>query len=113
MPHTREGLKQLTLDIPRLAHDSPKQCPAKLSDIKRYVRDESASGTSSGMRWCRTADIDDVHYWVWELDEDGDLAYVYVELFEDSSLLGLDDADGMTFEQFLVWVYLRNQYDWK
>jgi len=100
----------MKFDLPRLDPDTADHCPVPFIDVRAYVDVESASFDSSGLIWVRTADIDDVHYWVWQMDDDGDLAYVYVEEFDGCRLTCMNSAVGLTIEQFLVREFLANQY---
>lgn len=78
--------------------------------VRRYVRAESAAGSDRGLKFVRTADIDDVRYWLWEMDDDGERAFDYIEEYEGSVLLSMNWAKGPNAEQFLVHEHLKNQY---
>lgn len=77
-------------------------------DVKKHASMESAGTTENGLKFLRSAVVDGVQYYVGltAIDE-----YVYVELFENNRVFGLESCDGLTPEQFLVREYLRNQWD--
>lgn len=112
VPRDPELLKAMVFDLPRLKPDSADSCPCSRSEIQAYADAESAFERPT-LRFVRTADIDDVKYWLWE-DHDSkgeDFDYVYVDQYEDCMTLGSGRRSGMSPEQFLMWVFLRTQID--
>ena len=104
-PMSVDALKQMSFDLPRLDPDSPKKCPCKAKDIERYASAELA-GARNRLTWVRTADVDDVKYWVWQVGDD----FVYVEDYEGSVTIKSQSSEGLPVEAFIVREYLHNQY---
>ena len=103
-----EELRKLSFNFPRLPKDSPASCPCSAEDVAEYAALEMDEVEEP--RFVRTFDVEDVHYWVWEIGEGRDHAFVYVEVYEDTILTGSQLSRGMTVEQFLVREFLHNQY---
>ncbi len=77
-----------TFDIPRLKPDTPESVPGGLKGLIEYVECESASLSSEGLRWLRTANIGGVHFWIWEIPDDD--SYVFAENSRGYTSFGLD-----------------------
>ncbi|MBL8065440.1 MAG: hypothetical protein JNM34_06225 [Chthonomonadaceae bacterium] len=105
-PATLAELMSRDVVLPEF-EDSPQERAALHKEVAQYVKIESASCTAKGLKFVRNAMIDGVKYWLWT-DYDGD--YVYSEDYEGDGLMCLADQDGLTPEQFLVKVYLKNQW---
>ena len=103
-----EKLKRHSFKIPRLSPDTPDGCPASMSEICDYLDVEMASSSTYELDWCRTANVEGVCFWVWQVDDDGH-AYVYVRQRERDRgfTIGMNPGSGLTLEQFLVYEYLR------
>lgn len=111
VPRTLNELRRCEVVLPKLEPDDSKGAPVSVKDIRTYVEAESASLTAEGLMFVRTADIEDVCYWLWEIGSEPDREYVFVEQYLDTVLLSLEDADALTPEQFLVREYLRDHHN--
>ena len=111
VPRTLNELRRCEVVLPKLEPDDSKGSPVSVKDIRTYVEAESAGLTAEGLMFVRTADIEDVCYWLWEIGSEPDREYVFVEQYLDTVLLSLEDADALTPEQFLVREYLRDHHN--
>jgi len=109
-PMAVDELRSMVFDLPRLSPDSQAGCPYTLEEVQSYAGDELAEFDTE-LRWVRTADIDDVHYWLWEMDQGKSHSFVYVEQYEDSVTLSSQLSNQLAPEAFLVREYLHNQYE--
>lgn len=105
-PQSLEELRQR-----EFALDGFEECDevraAVEKDVRGYVRVESTACSSKGLQFVRCAVIDGVYYLLWRTPDD---EFVTFELYDDSAVTSLDDSDGLTAEQFLVWNYLLSQW---
>ena len=111
VPRTLNELRRCEVVLPKLEPDDSKGSPVSVKDIRTYVEAESAGLTAEGLMFVRTADIEDVCYWLWEIGSEPDREYVFVEQYLDTVLLSLEDADALTPERFLVREYLRDHHN--
>ena len=122
LPRSWKGLARLTLDLPRLAPDTPLTSPRSEQDILEYLKVEAPGGSGSGsetvigfeLRFIRTALVNSSKYWIWGFkDEGGTDCYVAVQERPDGeNVLGYDESFGLSPEQWLVLDYYAEE-DWE
>jgi hypothetical protein len=121
LPKSWKGLKNLSFDLPLLTPNGPSGCPRSRTEILEYLDVEAPGGSESGseaviqfdLHFVRTALVNDSKYWLWRFKADDDLdCYVAVqETPTGDSILGFDEAFGLTPEQWLVLDYYGDE-DW-
>jgi len=109
VPMDIEGIKRFRFQVPKLAEDSQESCPTGLEDLSEYLDVESGSEGPYILDWCRSAEIEDTKYWLWQFDEDGADAFVYVAWRSGQTTIGMNSAHGLSPEQFLVLEHLRSR----
>lgn len=122
LPKSWKGLQSYTFDLPLLSPNDPSTCPEAISDILDYLDVEAPGGSESGsenviqfdLQFVRTALVNDDKFWLWRFKaEDGLDCYVSVRQTPDGqTILGFDEAFGLTPEQWLVLDYY-DQEDWE
>ena len=121
LPKSWKGLKNLSFDLPLLTPNDPSGCPRSRKEILAYLDVEAGGGSESGseagtqfdLHFVRTALVNDRKYWLWRFKAAADLdCYVAVqETPTRDSILGFDEAFGLTPEQWLVLDYYGDR-DW-
>jgi hypothetical protein len=121
LPKSWKGLKDLSFDLPLLTPNDPSGCPRSRTEILQYLDVEAPGGSESGseaviqfdLDFVRTALVNDSKYWLWRFKADAGLdCYVAVrETPAGDSILGFDEAFGLTPEQWLVLDYYDGE-DW-
>src|ERR1700704_4283764 len=122
LPKSWRGLARLTLDLPRLAPDTPATCPRTEREILEYLDVEAPGGSESGserviqfeLHFIRTALVNSSRYWIWGFKDERDTdCYVAVQGLPDGdSMLGYDESFGLSPEQWLVLDYYGEE-DWE
>jgi hypothetical protein len=112
MPDDNASLADVEVVFPRLAEDLPTTCPVSLDDLVRHLSDEAPGGDSLTTRelvFLRTAQVEDMQYWVRRFKEPdgGEHAYATVAVAAHGSpTIGCEaDYYGLTPEQFIVGDY--------
>jgi large subunit ribosomal protein L32 len=89
--------------VKRLAPDSAKGCPVRMSDIRKYVTAETGA-VDRELTFGRTATMEGVKAWIWGyLDDDGDLTYLTVTERDDGgSSLSMEQSRGLKLDEFAL-----------
>lgn len=77
-------------------------------DIRRYAKLETGGDSIKDLKFVRSASIDGVSYYLWELPSEGE--FVLAENYDGSWLYSLGSMDDLSTEQLLVREYLANQW---
>ena len=121
LPKSWKKLKSYTFDLPFLAPNDPSSCPRSLKDILEYLDVEAPGGSQAGsenvvpfdLYFIRTALVNGSKYWIWGFKGEDDLdCYVAVQQTQRESILGFDEAFGLTPEQWLVLDYYGDE-EWE
>lgn len=80
-------------------------------EIRSYAKCETAGDSVKDLKFVRSASIDGVSYYLWELPSEGE--FVLAENYDGSWLYSLGSRDDLTTEQLLVREYLANQWQLK
>lgn len=105
VPREPERLAKLFVQLPTLPEDSPASCPVGADEVAELVAEElDVPVREVELHFVRTAELDEVRYWVWRLD--GDEAPVWVVVADDpdgEATLGcIVDRWGLTAEQAIA-----------
>jgi hypothetical protein len=121
LPKSWKGLKNLSFDLPVLMPNDPSGCPRSRTEILEYLAVEAPGGSDSGseavvqfdLHFVTTALVNGSKYWLWRFEAGDDLdCYVAVqETLTGDSILGFDEAFGLSPEQWLVLDYYGDE-DW-
>jgi hypothetical protein len=115
LPEDAATWTSVVIDFPRLENDKAESCPLSEDHIFGYVQVEAADldeADRTRFRFLRSALVKDQRFWLWQYQEsDGAFAYVWVQAgAKGETFLGLNDANGLSPEQFVLAAYYNEIY---
>jgi hypothetical protein len=106
LPTSKEEIRKIELEFPRLEPDSPDGCPCSMAEIRRYLSAEAGTGKRD-LFFGRTARVGAVRFWLWGYVDDGRTYFVDVSESAGHSTIAMGSGEELTSEQYIALRYAR------
>jgi len=110
LPDSKDAIAKILPEVDRLPDDSPKGCPCKLGEVRRYLEAETGR-TGHDLFFGRTARIAGVQFWLWGAIDDGESVFIDVSQCGAGGLLAMGAAGDLSPEQYLLLRFVRSWRD--